>query len=491
MSSFTRWLSRLAPLSVAGVAAVALTAVPAAPIASAGAAPGSSTSLTWPLGPQNPFIGSSGSAAPHNQSQGTDATPQPGPGAGPLSATLVPGEPCQNMMVDSRGYPIALCLDKVIPEPGGTYAYQDSFRLLDPSTLGVLASLQLPPTGPVDTYPYLDQSGRIVYADGAGHIIRVAYGQGPDGQWQIKVVTDWNISSQVTSHCGGTPLCDYLVSVIPDWSGRLWFGTFGGVIGTLDPATGAVHTIMLPQGEIVQKDLSSAPDGVAVDSSQALYMLSAGPGGAPQIVWREPYDAGTGITPGQNFPGNGTSGSFFGPGDEYVSIIDNASPQVHLLVFQVGGPSAGRLLCSVPLWKPGASGTNDTSMAAGNSVIAYSTYGYNYYNFTPVPLPGGITRVDVSPGGSGCQVMWTNPTAAITMSKLSASTGDIYTFTRTVKGSTPTYSFVVIDARTGRTLATLALGSSTAYEGWEQNGAIGPDGSFYQGDVGGIVRVSP
>ncbi len=465
---------------------LAVPAISTAAVASGG--PTTAAPLRAHLVPQNPFMARGGLGSVHNDSESSNTSPQPGPGPGPVNATLAfSGTVCPTILLDQHGLPIAYCL-------GNTSPFQPSLRLLDPRTLTVLASLSLPPTGPFDVYLYLDQAGRAVLATGAGHILRVAHRQDASGTWRMDVVNDWDVSQHVTGHCGGSPLCDYVVSVKPDWHGRIWFSTTSGVVGTLDPATGVARSVTLPAGEQVTKAISSSPAGVAVASDHALYLFRAHRDAPPHVVWREAYVRGTGIRPGQLTDGTGTAPTFFGPtGDQYVTIIDNAVPQEHVVVYRVDPASSrNRLVCAVPVFAPGASATENTSVGIGFTVIASSTAGYNFMNPTgPVPLPGGLARIDVRQDQAGCGVVWADSLPSDAVPKLSVRGGNLYTFGRTVAGSTATYSFDVIDARTGRVLSDRTVGAGPAYETLQLPPMLAPDGTLFESTVAGIIRVAP
>src|SRR5262249_26204555 len=151
-----------------------------------------------------------------------------------------------------------------------------------------------------------------------------------------------------------------------------------GVVGVLDPDMGVAQSLTLGEGETVGNGMALSPDGVAIVTDHALYLLEAAASGAPQVMWREPYDRGTAIKPGQLTPGSGTTPTFFGPaGYKYVTIVDNADVQENLLVYRVKG-GEDRLLCSVPLFAPGASGTDASPIGLGRSVFVSNTYGYLY-----------------------------------------------------------------------------------------------------------------
>ncbi|CAL9653465.1 hypothetical protein SUDANB15_06677 [Streptomyces sp. enrichment culture] len=479
---------RRRPWIALSLAAVALTALPQAQATGAPPVRSSASSVApapFPgvLGPQNPFVAPHGVGTAHNDSQSSDATPQTGPGAGPYHTSMAYGPTCPSTVMDSKGLLVGLCMDG---------HDKPSIRLMDPKTLAVLASIPQPPTSQYGVHFYIDPYDRTVISNGDGHILRVSHRQSSSGQWNLRVDDDWNLTRQVTEHCGA-PRCDYLVSVKPDWAGRIWFSSLEGVVGTLNPRTGAVRTLHLPEGERVVKAISTSFRGVALASDYAVYLLRADARGRPRIVWREAYDRADFIKPGKWTEGSGTSPSFFGPGDDrYLALMDGGAPRESVRVYRVDARAGHRLLCTIPVFTEGASSTDDTFIVAGRSVIAVNTNGYDYFDYTPKPLPGGMTRIDVRKDESGCDVVWNNPTSTTTMAKLSMSKGIVYNFERTVDDAgVPTYSFMAIDAHTGKTLSRTPLGHHFVYEGLQLNGMLGPDGSYYQGVLGGMIRVSP
>ena len=72
---------------------------------------------------------------------------------------------------------------------------------------------------------------------------------------------------------------DKIISALPDWSGRLWFASTNGVVGTVDPAGGAVRS--RPLGEKIANSFVVEDTGaVYIVTDAALYRLTAGAGGA-------------------------------------------------------------------------------------------------------------------------------------------------------------------------------------------------------------------
>lgn len=433
-----------------------------------------------PLPPQNPATGPNGVSTMHGDSASSDTTPFPGPGTGEVSAQRIPlGAACPTVLQGSDGFPQALCTKIVGRAPVA--------HLLDPATGKSLASLDLPKGSLLGgVYAYLDERDRMVAVDGNGDLLRIAHDRnGPDGSLRLYVERRTPLDHVVSAHCGAAR-CDSVTSLMPDFAGRVWFATADAVVGFVDPRTGAVATTKLPEGERVDNSISSAPEGIAVTTSHALYLLDGTD--APRVRWRQPYDRGPARKPGQLSWGSGATPTFFGPrtGSEYLAITDNAVPRENLLVYETG---SARPICSIPV----TDGTEDSPIGAGDSVYVPSTYGYPY-PATPegagpsdpawAPFRGGMTKVTLRPGG--CDVSWTSDVRSAAVPRL-AGDGLLYTTERTEAGA---FRFVAIDPRTGAVVSEHPIGFGFFSDTLEMVGTITPDGVLYQGTVTGIVRVA-
>jgi hypothetical protein len=469
----------LTGMLLAGVTTVALSAPSAAcPPAQ---------SLHGGYGPANPYMARDGVGATHSDSYSSDAAPLAGPGAGPITAGLtVSNALCSTLLLDRQGRVVAYCINHANS--------LGELLLLDPDTLAPLTTMTLPPIGAFGGfYLYLDEQDRVVIGDGRNHVTRMAHTQDTTGAWSFHITDDWDVSALVTGHCG-TPACDYIESVTPDFTGRIWFSTRGGVIGTISPATSAATAIQFPSGEGVENSLSSAPSGVAVPTDHALYLLRARPDGTPYVVSRQTYDRGTHQKPGQLSWGTGTTPVFFGAGgDRYVAITDNADVQEHLLVYRINQRTgATTRICQVPLWQPYLSADEIAPIGIGRSVIIENTYNYDYNPSAPITsLPGGLSRIDVRPDGRGCDTAWTNPVPTDAEAKLSTGDGYVYTTQRTTAGTTTRYDLVVIDSGTGKTVSTKPLGTGRQWETDQLSGVNGRGDVLYQGTIAGIIRIRP
>lgn len=450
-----------------------------------------------PLPPQNPATGPNGLSTMHGDSASSDATPSRGPGSTiSMPSTTLLGEACPTVLQGADGIPQALCTRIIDRSPVA--------HLLDPATGHSVASLTLAKGALLGgVYAYLDQHDQMVMVDGNGDLLRIAHDRGGAAATpRLTIAGRQPLDPVISAHCG-KPHCDSVTSLMPDFAGRVWFATGAAVTGTADPATGAVKIAALPAGERVSNSISTAPGGTAVATTHALYLLTADGSGTPRIVWRQPYDRGPAQKPGQLSWGTGATPTFFGPrkGTEYLTITDNAVPQEHLLVYDA---ASARRVCSVPIFRPGASGTENSPIGAGNSVFVASTYGYPY-PATPddagpsdppsAPFSGGMTRLDVRPDGSGCDVKWANQVRSAAVPRL-ASDGMIYTATRTSPtggddtGPFDRFDYAVIDPETGRLAATKTFGVGISSDTLQMVGTIAPNRILYQGTLSGIVRIA-
>ncbi len=211
---------------------------------------------------------------------------------------------------------------------------------------------------------------------------------------------------------------DKIISALPDWSGRLWFASTNGVVGTVDPASGAVRS--RPLGEKIANSFAVEDTGaVYIVTDAALYRLAAGAGGVPPSVWRVPYENSGVQKPGQASAGSGTTPTLMGDG--LVAITDNADP-MNVLVYRRG---SGQRICRQPVFERGASATDQSLIGTGRSLVVENNYGYA----GPTATQGGKTtspgleRVDLDAGG-GCHSAWRSAERAPSVvPKLSARNG--------------------------------------------------------------------
>ncbi|MFE5239628.1 MULTISPECIES: hypothetical protein [unclassified Streptomyces] len=445
-----------------------------------------------PTPPHNPYAGPDGSATMHGDTGSSDTTPLAGPGAGTLdSSRAALASACPTVLVGADGYPVALCTP--------IFGQVPTVHLLDPADGSSLTTLKLTKGSLLGgVYAYIDHQDRLVVADGSRSLLRIGHHKDGDGDWSLTVDRSLSLASVI-------PEDDAVTGLSPDWKGRVWFATGGGVVGTADDTTGTVKTLALPAGERVANSISTAPEGTAVTTTHATYLLTT-TDGTPKIVWRKAYDRGTARKPGLLSWGSGSTPTFFGPGTgtEYVAIVDNADASANLKVYRA---SDGSDVCSVPVLKAaGGPGSENSPVGIGRSVFVAGTYGYPYPAVpegagTSVPasadFAGGLSRVDVRADGTGCSLVWDNALRSAAVPKLSTADGLLHTVVRDplIPGTKGTslldpYRYVQIDPADGKVKRSAQVGVGSLYDTLQMAGTITRDGAYLQGTVTGILRIA-
>ena len=483
-------------------------AVPAVPIPSTPAtptysgSPATSHPITGiPATPRNPYMAPDGSSEIHDDGWQTDAYTWAGPlGRSPVVTSTLIGHDCGSITFDSRGRLVSVCVGLAGPE----------LYMFDPTTLATLATFSLPPrqslpgsTGSVfqnftgGGYFYLDEHGRVVTATTTRHIFIIGEASGAAG---FRQAGDYDLSGVLTPS-------EQITSALPDSHGLLWFvARTDGVVGTLNLSTRAIHVIRLGHGGVGEIENSFAADqsgAVYIATNLKLYRFVAGSGGVPRITWQVRYPNSGESKPGQVDNGTGTTPTVM-PGG-YVNIADNADPMDVVVYRTAVRPTVRvrrnghvrvvalpRLVCKVPVFRRGASDTENSLIAAGRSMVVENNYGYS--GPTAVENGGlttpGFARVDIDADGRGCHKVWTNGTdaAPTVVSKLSLATGLIYTYTKGPGSEDPWY-WTAIDFRTGRTVYRALSGTGVGYNNNYAGIAIARTGAEYVGTLSGIVAI--
>jgi hypothetical protein len=425
-----------------------------------------------PDAPRHPFMAPNGRSNLHVDAYQSDVHQGPGPlGKGmERRSTFLEGV-CASVTFDSRGRIETVCVGLEGPK----------LLLLDPRTLETLAAMPLPPRQPGGGnlftdfagggYFYLDARDRAVIPTTLRHIYVVRQtGTG------FAIERDYDLSTAVLPG-------DKIISALPDWSGRLWFASTNGVVGTVDPRSGAVRA--RPLGERIANSFAVEDTGaVYIVSDAALYRLKAGAGGLPTTVWRKAYENSGVQKPGQSSAGSGTTPTLMGDG--LVAITDNADP-MNVLVYRRG---SGALVCRRPVFAKGASATDQSLIGTGRSLVVENNYGYS----GPAATEGGKTtspgleRVDLDAAG-GCHTAWRSAERAPSVvPKLSARNGLVYTYTKN-PGTQDGWYLTALDFRSGATVYKRLGGEGLGFNNNYAPVTLGPDGTAYVGTLGGLVAL--
>lgn len=447
--------------------------------------------------PQHPYMSPNGTSNVHNDAYMTDTYKVHGPLGGKLRVrrAVLGGIPV-SVTFDRQGRINTLAI-------GATGARR--LALIDPHTLRVIATDdKLLPSKPSKGdfggggYLYLNNQDQMVVPTVERTVMIV--GVSDDAQPQFQVIKTYDLN-EALKEANGASYDDgeSIQSVIPDWENRLWFVSRYGVVGYIAPDTGEIHTHPLINPDT--GDQEHIGNSLAVDeagpvyivSNYALYSFGVRPDGKPKVIWREPYDRGNGQKPGQNNDGSGTTPTLTDfQGKQYVSITDNADPQMNVLVYRRESHYQGkRLVCKQPVFQPNGSCTENSLVGANNSLVVENNYGYA----SPTTTMGtgttghsGVSRVDFAPDGSGGHVAWTNDSSVPSVvSKLSLSSGLIYTYTKKPDG----WYFTAIDFSDGKTVYEALIGVSIAVNSHYAGLFLGPDGrTAYVGTLEELISVT-
>jgi hypothetical protein len=462
----------------------------------------------------NPFMAPNPFSGVHNDPWQSDAYLQlAGPvGRSPQTLSNAIGRDCISLTFDGKGRLEATCTNLMGPV----------LYLMDASTLDTLATYTLPyvpPAGNPATnttggaYFFLDNRGRAVIAT-ADRKITVVRTDDSSG-------TPTFVQDAVYDPTPCLDSQDRMPSALPDAHGRIWFvGRTVGSVGVLDTKTGKCGGIVL--NEEIENSFAVASDGVYIATDKAQYKFTAGADLKVKTAWRTKDYANTGQTkPGQFNAGTGTTPTLirgFTKADRsrrapaYVAITDNGDP----MDVNVYRTKDGSLVCSVPVFKKGASDTENSLISMGRSLYAENNYGYDLAKFNDqIPGPGGVAvplggdraavsepgfaRVDIARNGRSCHKAWENDTvrAPSVVPKGDAKTGLIYTFENVKDPTTPDadpWYWTALDARSGKVVFKVLAGYGGEYNNHYAGIAINRDPAtkrpmLYVGGVGGMMAM--
>ena len=450
--------------------------------------------------PQNPFFAPNPFSNYHNDTWMSDTYDIAGPlGRKPITtwssdlaaarkpAATSPLFYCGTLTFDSHGRIVTTCMNFA----------QTTAVLVDPNSLEVLTSLDLAGAGSQTAlgagYVMLDNLDRMWTP--IGDKIFVVQQNGTPTNTTFSS-TQFDLSSMV-------PVTDAITSLVPDFSGRIWFVVrYSGIVGILDPATGSVQQLQLGPGEQIAN--SFAMDGVDayMVSTKKLYRLRAGADNVPYVVWSAGYENSGTQKPGQYSAGSGTTPTILN-GGRYVAIVDNAN-QTHVVVYRTaeGLTPEQRLVCQVDVFEPGLGAVEDSPVGAGRSIIVSNNYGYVFNPATLVapPTQPGVARVDIELNGTGCHKVWTNTQVnpGSYGARLSTATGLAYVVARKLDPSRKSAAYpdgmtvwywTAIDFQTGKTVWEQLAGTGRWFDGYWPLPFIGPNGALYADGYGGIFAM--
>jgi hypothetical protein len=436
--------------------------------------------------PRHPWMAPNGRSNLHDDAFQTDSYQ----GLGPLghdikrTSTSLTSD-CGSVTFDTRGRIVTVCVGLSGP----------TLRILDAHTLATLDSMTLPIRNLLATDPtkiftdfsgggyfYLDNTNHAVVGTNDRHMYTVATAS-PTGAPDLRLVRDVDLNDVI-------PQSDKIISALPDFSGRLWFITVGGIVGTIDRVNSRVESV--DTHEHNGNSFALGPDGeVYVVTNGALYRYEADSFGRPIVVWRQPYENVGAQKPGQTQAGSGTTPTVMEDG--LITITDNADP-MNVVVYKTARHVTGRReVCRIPVFPKGGGSTDNSLIVARRSIIVENNYGYTgpaSVELGATTRPG-IERVDVDPARRSCRKVWESHEIAPTVvPKLSLAAGLVYAYTKPADGgSSDPWYLTALDFRTGRTVWSAYAGSGLGFNNNYAPVTLGPDGTAYVGVIGGLAAL--
>ncbi|OCL13691.1 hypothetical protein AOQ84DRAFT_92192 [Glonium stellatum] len=398
---------------------------------------------------------------------------------------------------------------------GITYA----LAAVDPTTLVILSTWVPPVANQTLNFEYmeltLDNKSLVLVASKEGNIFVV---QRNDTGFTLIRSIDLVAQSVVPRGQG-------LLNGMYDTIGNIWFTT-GGILGSGDPTqtsiimgyiepSGKTHVLRVPN-QMVENGIAvsgttmyvvTGPSG-ADDHANAtgyMYALTTGPGTGVTTLWKASYSAGSARKPGGFARGSGTTPTLLG--NQYLAITDNSDEQISLIIYHQEAELSGKqAACSVPLFQPGASATDIGTLAHFDG-SEYGVFVLNDYNSPPVYfgsgsingafnnmsiMAPGVTRVTVAGDGSHCKFAWNTDIRIKSVPVLSTQTGLIYGYTQNATAADlGQYEWYVVamNYTSGAIEWEVRTGAGGTYNDDFLPGTLGPDGTFYQGVVDGLVLI--
>jgi hypothetical protein len=368
---------------------------------------------------------------------------------------------CGRIEATSTDVLVALCHDRSGP----------SLRLVDADSMRPRATKELPAGDDRSPCPggaaYLDAQARVVVATTDRSVLAVSTVTA-EGAPELRTDSTWDLKPYV-------PFGDCVVAVVPDWSGRVWWASRDGLVGTIAPGSGDVRVLDLD--EEVQHGFAADPDGgVLLATDDAVHRLSTGPDGAPQVAWTAATEQPSGTAPVLVDGGA-------------VAVTDMTGEQLEVVFLRRG---TGEEVCRQPVFEKGKGAVDADLAPVGAGVVVANDHDYSsprstLLGFTSTP---GIARVDLVDGA--CAERWTSDQVA-PGSGVAASwpNGLVYAWTKrpSLLGVSAWY-VTGLDAQTGRSMWSVRAGTGLLASGDGARPAIGPGGSLWMGTLAGLVRVT-
>jgi hypothetical protein len=482
----------------------------------------------------NPHLADSPWPGNHRNSYAQASSPYPGPTG-----------PAERVNVDHDGFasaPIVLSFSPEYPDGGrviwaSTVGLTNEILKIDPDTVTV-----------IDKYiPQLEEGAgpgtnsvsgayNLVDADNRLHVGQATalevYGDAVPGKRDSTIALLRRFDLPAAALCGD----DQLVGITMTYDGHVAFATENGVIGVVPRQPERMTTERLRTFSINGKDCAGGPDGevetisnsIAADEKGGLYVVSSHAmyridwkGNRLSQTWRSGYAGAGGSGGGRLGAGSGSTPTLMGTAadDDRFVVITDGQELMHLVLMWRNKVPAGwqpiregadpRIACEIPVTFGDESANRSLSeqsvLVRGHSAVVVN----NLQQLDPVigqlppqvapysqllsGLPGnaptGIQRFDWDSETKTCDVAWSNPDVAIPngIPTMSAATNMIYGIGARDGG----WTLEGLDWHTGEVALTVETTAFPTSNSFYAATTIGPDGTVWTGNFGGVTRFEP
>ncbi len=431
--------------------------------------------------PDHPYLlDEYASGGVHSDSYNSSTSPLPGPvGINPIATTtaVLPNDVAMAtpLMRDLEGRLVSVCIS----------LFKESHLVLfDPSDdFKILARTPLPKrNGFIDPaggwYSRMDYLGRPVIPT-PEQDIRVYEVIEDNGEYSWNIAEYWDLSGMLPENVG-------ISDVVPDWYNNYWFQTGFGHVGYLNRSTGNTEITIIGGGdETASAALTVGPEGAYVITSKALYMMDVDEDDVPFVQWRWAYPTSDNVdlgTPTLIDNGNLIAISLNGIGDQSLLTVLKTSTETM--------DDADRVVCQMPMFKPGKSEIKNTMMGYGKSIVAENNIGGEFFEVGP--FEPGLARVDVREDLSGCDCVWEDYTISSQVPpRLSIGDGHIYLYShiRNQPWYVHAYYLTAIDFETGQVDSEVFVASGKRMDNPMLSVDFWPGGVMVGGVRNGIVTL--
>ncbi len=485
----------------------------------------------------NPHLADSPWPGNHRNSYAQASSPFPGP-TGPAS----------HINVDHDGFtsaPIVLSFSPRYPHGGrviwaSTVGFTGEVLKIDPKTVTV-----------IDKYiPQVEEGAgpgtnsvsgayNLVDADNHLHVGQATslevYGDAVPGKRQSSIALLRRFELPARALCGD----DKLVGITMTYDGYIAFATENGVVGVVPRQPERMNNKHLRtfsiNGPINGKgcsggdgDVETVSNSIAADEKGGLYVVTSHAmyrldwnGKRLSQRWRSPYEGAGGSGGGRLGAGSGSTPTLMGTGrrDDRFVVITDGQELMHLVLMWRDRIPKGwkpihkgadrRIACEIPVTFGDESAERSLSeqsvlvrdrsaVVVSNLMKADPVLGQFPSQLAPYSqllsgLPGneprGAERFDWNPRTNTCDVAWANPDVAIPngIPTMSAATNLIYG----IGSRDGVWTLEGLDWASGDVELTVETTAFPTSNSFYAATTIGPGGTVWSGNFGGVTRFQP